>query len=88
MGLKVGVWKPLPEIEYVSIFETKKKSRARVIAAQADLAFTIFRVNLFYEQNKHITAYESEDKVEGFKVAEHLAMVLDSKIHDATNAAR
>lgn len=85
-GLKFGTWKLLPTIEYISIFETKKNSRARVIAAQADLAFRIFRINLFYKGNKHIVAYETEEREEGFKVAKHLAMVLDTEIHDATTS--
>lgn len=83
-GITVGKWKLLPEIDYVSVFRTRKKSRARVIAAQADLGFEIFRLNLFYEGNKHIIAYETETKEEAFKVAEHIAMVLNTTTHDAT----
>lgn len=84
LGITIGSWKELPPIDYISVFKTTKKSRARVIAAQADLGFQVYRLNLFYETNKHIVAYETEEKEKAFKVADHISMVLNTTINDAT----
>lgn len=85
LGLNFGFWKPLPSIEYVSVFKTIKKSRARVIAAEANLGFEVYKLNLFYNRNKHIEVYVSEDKDNAFKVANHIAMILYIEVYDATN---
>ena len=86
-GISIGSWKVLPDIDYISVFQTKKKSRARVIAAQADLGFEIYRLNLFYETNKHIVAFEADDREDAFAKAKHIALVLDIPVHDATKSA-
>ena len=79
-----GTWKPMPQIEYLSVFKTKKKSRSRVIAAEASLDFTVYKLNLFYDTNKHIEAYVADSKEDAFEKAKHIATVLDVEIHDAT----
>lgn len=84
LGLNFGFWKQLPTIEYVSVFKTIKKSRARVITAEANLGFEVYKLNLFYNTNKHIEVYVSENKENAFKVANHIAMVLYIDVFDAT----
>lgn len=84
LGFTDGKWKVLPSIEYVSIFKTKKKSRARVVAAQAIMATEVYKVNLFYNTNKHIEAYVSEEKDEAVAIAKQISEVLSLEIHDAT----
>ncbi|MBV1924383.1 MAG: hypothetical protein KUG68_10195 [Flavobacteriaceae bacterium] len=84
LGIKFGFWKTLPAIEYISVFKTVKKSRARVIAAEANLGFEVYKINLFYNRNKHIEVYVSDDKENAFKVANHIAMILYIEVYDAT----
>ena len=87
-AINIGVWKQLPLIEYVSVFKTTKKSRARVIAAEANLGFEVYKLNLFYNRNKHIEAYDTDLKDDAFKVAKHIATVLEIDILDATEAEK
>ena len=79
-----GNWQPLPEIEYLSVFKTTRKTRARVIAAQALVGTEVYRLNLFYETNKHITVYEGETKEDAMQKAAGLAKELEIELHDAT----
>lgn len=83
-AIDFGVWKPIPEIEYVSVFKTKQKTRARLIAAQALTESIVFKLNLFYQGNKHIEAYVTDSKEDAFKVSESLALALNTEVYDAT----
>lgn len=87
-AINFGSWKKLPEIEYVSVFKTIKKSRARVIAAEANLGFEVYKLNLFYNKNKHIETYVTDDKEDAFKVAKHIALALTIDILDATETEK
>jgi len=40
---------------------------------------------LFYNRNKHIEVYVSDDKEDAMSVAKHIATVLELEIYDATN---
>jgi len=84
-AINFGFWKTLPKVEYVSVFKTTKNSRARVIAAQAISKNVVYKLNLFYSRNKHIEAYVSDDVNDAFKVAKHIAMILELDVLDATN---
>ena len=83
-ALSFGSWKRLPKLEYLSVFKTKKKTRARVIAAESHLSSIVFKLNLFYNRNKHIEAYVTDDKEDAMSVAKHIATVLELEVHDAT----
>ncbi len=83
-AVNFGTWKKLPPIEYVSIFKTTRKTRARVITAEAHLGTTVYRINLFYERNKHLDVYESEEKENTLEIARHIATILETPIWDAT----
>lgn len=83
-ALNFGLWKDLPEIEYVSVFRTTKNSRVRVITAETTLGIEIFKVNLFYNRNHHIEAYLSDSLKDAFKVAKHIAIFLELDILDAS----
>ena len=83
-AINFGNWKSLPPIEYVSVFKTIKKSRARVIAAEASLGFEVYKLNLFYNRNHRLEVYFTDEKEDAFKIANHIALVLDIEIFDAT----
>ncbi|MCW9036971.1 MULTISPECIES: hypothetical protein [Altibacter] len=84
LAFDFGKWRPLPAIEYVSVFKTQKTSRARVITAEAHMGFEVYKVNLFYASNKHIEAYVSDDSNAAFAMAKDMAAILKIKIWDAT----
>ena len=84
-GLKFGKWKSLPKIEYVSIFETKKGNRIRATGGNATHFSTkIFKLNLFYSKNKHITLIASEDKNKVFEMGDNISKILNVKFRNAT----
>jgi hypothetical protein len=84
-GLKFGKWQALPNIKYVSIFETKKGNRVRAGGGNAaHFSTIIFKLNLFYNKNKHITLLESEDENKVFEIGNNISKILDIKFHNAT----
>ena len=85
-AINFGFWKNLPKAEYVSVFKTTKNSRARVITAEANLGFEVYKLNLFYDRNRHIEVYISDEMEDAFGVAKHIALALELDILDATKS--
>ena len=83
-GIHIGIWKPCPEFEYLSVFKTKENQTVNVMSATTTFTNQIILINLFYKQNKHITFYKTNDKTDAFKVAEHIKYALEIDILDAT----
>ena len=84
-GFKIGSWKPIPNFEYISVFNTKESQTVRVVSAETTQKYDIILINLFYNRNKHMTFYKTNDKTKAFDVAEHFKLALDIPILDATN---
>lgn len=86
-GLKFGTWKPCPAFEYVSVFKTTESTNLNAgWATLATIKNEIIVLNIFYPRNKHITFYQTTDKADAFKVAEHFKFALDIDILDATGS--
>jgi hypothetical protein len=68
-----GSWKPLPTIEYVSIFKQPK----------ANGTF-IYETNLWYGKNRHFNLLESDSKVEVMEMGKIVAELLGVDLLDAT----
>ncbi|WP_299884525.1 hypothetical protein [uncultured Lacinutrix sp.] len=83
-SFRFGKWKKLPEIEYVSIFSTTETSTIRAASAETNIKSDIIQLNLFYNRNQKITAYNTTDKKDAFKVAKEIAQILNIDILDAT----
>ena len=83
-GLKFGNWKPIPNFEYISVFRTKESQTVRVVSAETTQKYDVILVNLFYDRNKHITFYKTNDKVKAFDVANHFKEALEIDVLDAT----
>lgn len=88
MGLHFGRWKPCPEFEYVSVFKTKESSTVRVITAETTVQSNVILLNLFYNGNKHITFYKTQDKKDAFKVAEKFRSIFQIAVLDATGSEK
>jgi hypothetical protein len=83
-SLIFGKWLDLPEIEYVSVFKTSETTTIRALSAEANVKNEVIKVNLFYNTNQKIEAYNTDDIDDAFKKAKQIAIVLDIDILDAT----
>jgi len=84
LNIRFGSWKPLPEIEYVSVFKTAEKTRVWISSASTLTKDVVYVVNLFYNRNKRLEAYRTYDKKDAFDTALHFADALYLDILDAT----
>jgi len=86
--LRIGKWKDLPDIEYVSVFSTKEFSLDPSLRVDHEPGipetFDIIHVNLFYDRNKKITSFRTQNRKEAFNVAQEIASALNIDILDAT----
>ncbi|MFI1744916.1 hypothetical protein [Thalassobellus sediminis] len=87
MGINIGIWKDLPNIEYVSVFKTKENKRVQAMGASANFSNQVYLLNLFYNRNQKIEAYRTEDLNDAFKNAKYIAQVLSINVLDATERA-
>lgn len=87
-NFKIGKWMPIPNFEYVSVFKTIESQTIRVVTAETTHTYDIILVNLFYNRNKHITFFKTNNKKEAFEVAEHFKLALDIDILDATESEK
>lgn len=84
IGVKIGKWKDLPEIEYVSVFKTNETKRVQGMGASANFSNQVYKLNLFHNRNEKIEAYITDDLNDAFENAKYLAQVLNIDILDAT----
>lgn len=87
-GIHFGKWKPCPNFEYISVFRTKENQTINVVSATTTFTTEIILINLFYNRNKHLTFYKTDNKEDAFKVAEHFKLALDIDILDATGSEK
>ncbi|MCK0188726.1 hypothetical protein [Arenibacter sp. F20364] len=71
--LRLGRWKKLPKIEYVSVFRQLKENSSHT-----------YEVNMWMKGNKSFTIYESGDLETTFAMGENTAKSLDVNLLDAT----
>ena len=85
-GINFGKWESVPDFEYVSVFKTSENIRARYIVAEAHLKNQIYKVNLFYNRNKYMTAYKTEELEDAMKIGIEVGSVFQIDVLDATTA--
>lgn len=83
-GFTFGQWKPLPNIEYISIFKTTEVTTVWAGSASTNVSSRVIKVNLFYNTNQKIEVYNTHNVDEAFKKAKEIAAVLNINILDAT----
>lgn len=71
--IRVGSWKQLPEIEYVSVFKQPLENDNY-----------IYEANLWYNRNKHFNVFKNDEKDIAFEMGIQLAKALNVKLFDAT----
>jgi len=84
LGLNIGTWKELPNIDYVSVFKNTIKTKVWVSSASSVINEEIITLNLFYDRNKKIKAFETYNQDEAFEIAKKMASALEIDILDAT----
>lgn len=72
-NLKFGTWKTIKNYEYVSVFQQLLTNGS-----------TSFKVNIWYNTNKHFTLYERDNYKDAFIVGYHLSEELDVDLLNAT----
>lgn len=83
-GLKFGKWQPMDNPAYISVFNTTENITVRVVTAEATNSRAIIKLNLFFENNRQVTIYNTEDVRHAFDVASHIADALMIDLLDAT----
>jgi len=83
-NLSYGKWIDFPEIEYISVFKTTQTTRVWVSSASTNVTEKTIKVNLFYNTNQKIEAYETKNIDDAFKKAKDIAAILNIDILDAT----
>lgn len=84
LGLKVGNWKPLPNVEYVSVFATTEDVSVRALSAETTNSRDVIILNVFYDRNKKFAVYSTTNLKDAFDVASHIADALLIDLVDAT----
>jgi len=75
--VKVGRWKQLPDIEYVSVF------RQAIILPGEDSGH-MFNVNVWYGHNRHFTIYHNPEVKPAYDMALYIAVRLQVYMLDVT----
>ena len=83
-GFSFGKWKPIPNIEYVSVFRTNETTTLRQTSAEANVTNEIIKLNLFYNTNQKIEAYNTYKLDDAFTKAKEIASLLKVDVLDAT----
>lgn len=83
-GMHFGKWKTLPDIEYVSVFKTTETTTVRAVTAEANVKNDVIKLNLFYNGNHRIEAYNTTNEKDAFEKAREIAQILNIDILDAT----
>ncbi len=86
LGIHFGKWKQAPAFEYVSIFKTNENIRLRYFVAEANMKKEIYKINLFYNRNKYITVYKTEELDDAMKNGIEIGRVFGIDVLDATKA--
>ncbi|WP_178986183.1 hypothetical protein [Winogradskyella helgolandensis] len=84
-SLTFGKWQDFPQIEYVSVFKTTQTTRVWVSTASTNVTETVVKVNLFYNTNQKIEAYETDNIETAFDMAKQIAAALNIDVLDATS---
>ncbi|WP_298417183.1 hypothetical protein [uncultured Kordia sp.] len=71
LWFKLGKWNPLPELQYISVFQKEEG---------------IFEINLWYIGNKHFNIYSMYDEAAAMETGKQLAKSLQIDLLDATIA--
>lgn len=82
--MMMGKWKPLPEIEYITIFNERVNQEAWVSSIRNNLVDKHVKVALVYGNNQQLAVGIFESKVKAVETATDLAKQLGVRLLDYT----
>ena len=83
---KFGKWKPLPEIQYVTVFVDRSVQEMHVASVSGTQTLNDLKINLVIEKNTNISIGKFKNKTEAMKAGHLLAINLNTKLLDYTMA--
>lgn len=84
-----GLWKPLPKIEYISIFKATVVSKTYSITYRyIEHKQKIIKINLVYNTNKKLTIFETLEEPESLKLALEISNKINVPILNALSKDR
>jgi hypothetical protein len=83
--LKMGKWKPLPEIQYVTVFVDKVVQEMHVASISSTQATSDYRINLIVSKTARIAIGLFEDRAKAMMTGASLASQLQCKLLDYTS---
>lgn len=84
--LKFGKWKPLPKIQYVTMFIDRAVQEMHVASISGTQTLDDIKINLVIAKNSYITAGKFKNKTESMKTGKYLAVNLKTKLLDYTSS--
>lgn len=85
LGVKLGKWKSLPKIEYVTIFNENFSQRGSVASIDANFKDSKLRVSLIVSKTEKYDGGFFNDKEKALFVGKMCARKLDTKLLDYTS---
>lgn len=80
-----GEWRNMPDVSYVSVFRCTMVSTTHSITYRSVRhSQKVLLINLVHDKNKKICVYQTTDKDECFRIANHIARQLNIPLLDAT----
>ena len=83
--LKMGKWKPLPEIQYVTVFVDKEVQEVHMASMSSTQAPNDYRINLIVSKTSRIGIGLFKDKAKAMMTGASLATRLHCKLLDYTS---
>ena len=83
---KFGKWKPLPKIQYVTVFVDRFVQEMHVTSISGTQTINDLKINLVIAKNSYISVGKFKNKSDGMKAGHILASNLHTKLLDYTTA--
>lgn len=83
---KFGKWKPLPKIQYVTVFVDRSVQEMHVVSISSTQTNNDLKINLVVAKNSYIAVGKFKNKTTALEAGHHLASNLNTKLLDYTTA--
>ena len=85
LGLKFGKWKPIPKVDYISVFAEKMVQGKNVVSISSSHIEKNFKVDLIISSKERISASTYANKEDALDKGKELARSLKCKLLDNTS---
>ncbi len=84
-GIRVGQWKTIPDLDYVSVYKENYKQAMGMLSITSDNSFQKFKIKLVAKEDEHMEAGLFNSKEEAMTQARSIATELEAKLLDYTD---